>query len=159
MEAPGQVTSATLVTTATTYLDAISRLDTSLLSSVLSHNYKHTFAPSSAGLGPPVGRDEFVSRFGTLRDVLRSYPIGIKQTWPNTSVNQVTVWADSEADFHPHVKNGKDDEWCSKGEYVFIFTMDTQGTKVEQAVEFVDSNATQGMRTLVLKAFEQIKER
>lgn len=155
MESQNKLTESTLVATATAYLDAISDLNPSLLSSLLSEEYKHEFAPASAALGSPVGGEKFISRFEALRDVLRGYPITIKRVSTNLGAKQVIVWATGNADFHPHVRN-EEDVWSFQGEYMFMFTMNASGDKVEHTLEFVDSQSTMEMRAMIAHASQRM---
>lgn len=150
--------SSHLLKTAATYFEAISTLDPALLSSVLADDYEHTFAPQSAGFGAGPDRAGTIARFASLQAVLSSFPTRMKQTWPNEEARQVTVWATSEANFHPRIKQDDGDEaWSFHGEYMFVLTMDASGEKISSVFEFVDSKSTDGMVKLVGKAFERAK--
>jgi hypothetical protein len=71
-------------------------------------------------------------------------------------LKQVVIWADSETEFHPHVRDNDDeDEWKYRGEYVFILTMDQSGEKIEHVLEFVDSKGTERLRGLMARAWKK----
>jgi hypothetical protein len=66
------------------------------------------------------------------------WPVTAKQIIEDGKLNRVIIWAESEAKFKDEVKDDGIDEgeWVWKGEYVFIFSMDKSGEKIERMVEF-----------------------
>ncbi|KAF7365071.1 hypothetical protein MVEN_00378300 [Mycena venus] len=130
-------------------------LDPDIITPSLSENYRHEFAPAS--LDPPLARidgpEAFAARIKFIGAVMSSFPIRAKQTWPNPSLKQVVIWAESESMFHPHVRDNDDEEeWKYKGEYIYVITMDQNCEKIEHVLEFVDSKATQKLLGLVARA-------
>lgn len=73
--------------------------------------------------------------------------------------NRVIIWALGEAHFKEEVRdNGlTDEEWLYKGEYMFIFTMDKSGEKIERVVEFLDSKAAENGRSLIRRAMNNLQ--
>ena len=67
-----------------------------------------------------------------------------KEVIESQDSNQVVVWAMSETCFRDEVKDAgiPEDEWAYKGEYMFVFTMDESGEKIERVLEFLDSKKT-----------------
>lgn len=55
--------------------------------------------------------------------------------------NRVIVCARSEGKFREEAKDAGliGEEWCYRGKYVFIFTINESGEKIESVVEFMDS--------------------
>ncbi|KAJ7366999.1 hypothetical protein DFH08DRAFT_1004829 [Mycena albidolilacea] len=113
-------------------------------------------APLAANPPAPRSREEFAAHIRHLGGILRSFPVRAKQTWPNPVLKQVVIWADSETEFHPHVRDNDDeDEGKYRGEYVFILTMDQSGEKIEHVLEFVDSKGTERLRGLMARAWKK----
>ncbi|KAI0129624.1 hypothetical protein BJ170DRAFT_617053 [Xylariales sp. AK1849] len=159
MESPSHPTPPTLVATATAYMRVFTTLDPNTIISVLSEDYKHVFAPASLNPPGPFTRDGFFSHLTQLQGILRSFPVQFKQTWPNPSLNQIVIWADSETEFHDHVKDNDDvEEWKFRGEYLWVLTMNLTGEKVEHVLEFLDSKATEQLRGLMARAFKKLAE-
>lgn len=146
-----------LLSTAATYLQVFSTLDPDVIAPIQSKTtYRHEFAPASANPPAPRSREEFAAHIRHLGGILRSFPVRAKQTWPNPVLKQVVIWADSETEFHPHVRDNDDeDEWKYRGEYVFILTMDQSGEKIEHVLEFVDSKGTERLRGLMARAWKK----
>jgi hypothetical protein len=52
-----------------------------------------------------------------------------------------------------------EEEWLYVGEYVFFFSMDESGEKIERIVEFLDSKAAVQGRALVARARENLEKK
>lgn len=159
MQSQTETPASTLVATATAYMKVFTTLDPTVFSSILSENYKHEFAPASLNPPQPFTRDGFAAHITRLRGVLRSFPVRMKQTWPNPSLNQVIIWADSETEFYESVKDkNAEDGWKFNGEYIWVLTMDQSGEKIEHVLEFLDSKATEKIRVAMASAFKKREE-
>jgi hypothetical protein len=152
---------SSLLATAQRYLDALTALEADRLAALLAPEYEHTFAPSSAAFGPPVGRDVFVERFVGLRPVLSGMTNNILQSWPNDAGRTITIFARMSPIFHEHIKQAGDqkDEWTFCGEYMFVLTADEIGEKVTKSFEFVESKMADRMKAQIGKAFQRISSR
>ncbi|KAF4344554.1 hypothetical protein FBEOM_1452 [Fusarium beomiforme] len=150
---------STLTATATAYIEVFRTLDTEALSRMLSDTYNHQFAPASANLPGPMDRQGFIARQRHVGEVMASFPVTIKQTWPDPSPRQVLVWADSETNFHKHLRDSDDDEWTKRGEYMFLMTMDESGERIVEVLEFLGSKTTEQIVSMVARALEQKKSR
>ncbi|KAF9761207.1 hypothetical protein IL306_003915 [Fusarium sp. DS 682] len=149
---------STLTATAAAYIDVFRTLDTQALSRILGDNYNHQFAPASANLPGPMDRHGLIARLKHVGEVMSSFTVTIKQTWPNPSLRQVLVWADSETNLHRHLRGSDDDkEWTKRGEYMFLMTMDESGERIVEVLEFVDSKATEQIVSMVARALEKKK--
>ncbi|KAG5806288.1 hypothetical protein H9Q74_014019 [Fusarium xylarioides] len=147
---------STLTATATAYINVFRTLDTEALSRVLSDEYSHRFAPISANLPGPMDHHSFIARLKHVGEVMSSFTVNVKQMWPNPSLQQVLVWANSKTNFHGHLRNSDDDEeWTKRGEYMFLMTKNETGEKIMDVLEFVDSKATEGVVGLVARALEK----
>ncbi|CAJ2511134.1 Uu.00g067590.m01.CDS01 [Anthostomella pinea] len=155
-------TASTLTATAMAYLKVFKTLDPDTIAPIQADNYKHTFAPASLHPPGPFTRETFAHHLTQTRELLRSFPVRVKQLWPNPSLNQVIVWSDSETEFHEHVKDsngdGDGDEWKYRGEYMWLLAMDKNGEKVEHVLEFLDSKGTDQLRALMVRARKRKEE-
>ncbi|CAH0050744.1 unnamed protein product [Clonostachys solani] len=159
MASSNKPTSDTLLSTATAYFQVFTTMDPDVISHIQSDDYTHEFAPASLNMSGTRTKETFASHLKHLAGVLESFPVSIKQTWVNPSLNQVTVWAVSETKFHEHVKDNDDEEeWKFHGEYIFILDMDETGQKVKHVFEFLDSKATENLRLLAARAFKKKEE-
>ncbi|KAH7194435.1 hypothetical protein DER44DRAFT_903125 [Fusarium oxysporum] len=123
---------------------------------ILSDDYNHRFAPISANLPGPMDRHGLIARLKHVVEVMSSFTVTIKQTWPNPSLRQVLVWAESETNFHKHLRDSDDyEEWMKRGEYMFLMTLDESGEKITDVLEFVDSKATEEIVVMVARALEK----
>jgi hypothetical protein len=160
MASTPQISSESLSATATAWLDALGSLDSERLRSLMSPQYSHSFAPASLtelAVGTK-NRDAMCVHAGTVGRVMRSFRVIPRQVWPNPSLRQVVVWADSKAEFKDEAKKGGPDaEWEYAGEYIFVITMNEQGDLVEEVLEFVDSKATERVLGMMARAFKNIQ--
>ncbi|KAH7259227.1 uncharacterized protein BKA55DRAFT_562235, partial [Fusarium redolens] len=155
-ESTGAPAASTLTATATAYIDVFRTLDTEALSNILTDQYSHQFAPASANLPGPMDRHGLIARLQHVGEVMSSFTVTIKQTWPNPSLRQVLVWAGSESNFHRHLRDSDDDEeWTKRGEYMFLMTTDESGERIMDVLEFVDSKATEEIVVMVARALEK----
>ena len=53
------------------------------LAVLLHPDYPHTFNPASEDFGPPLDRESFFGRFGTISPVLVDLPLEPIQSWSN----------------------------------------------------------------------------
>ena len=150
MDAPS---AATLVATAKAFLDVFSSLDGDSISDIQTEGYRHEFAPQSLDVPGPFNAEQFTAHLKNTQLVMSSFPVYVKQIWPNPYLHQVVAWTTSEAIFHENVKDGSDDgEWQYHGEYIWILTMNETGTKVDHVLEFLDSKGTEKLLDLVKRA-------
>lgn len=68
--------------------------------------------------------------------------------------NRVIVWAGGEAFFKDEFKDegATVEAWTYVGEYMFVFTLDESGEKIERVMEFLDSKAADHARDLMKRA-------
>lgn len=150
--------------TAQKFIDQFGTLDTTTLSTILTDNYHHEFAPSSIpSLPGPFDKAGFLAHHSKLQDTMTSFPVIAKETIDNPAANQVTIWATSHTVFREDVKdyeNGmNDEEWTYRGEYVFMLWMEEGGERVTRCVEFLDSLGTKRLRALMKRARENRRKR
>ncbi|KAF4499964.1 hypothetical protein FAGAP_3846 [Fusarium agapanthi] len=146
---------STLTATATTYIDVFRTLDTEALSCILSDEYSHRFAPTSVNLPGSMDRHGLIARLNQVREAMSSFPVTIKQMWPNPSLRQVLVWTKSETNFQRQLRDSDDEEWTKRREYMFLMAMDETGEKITDVLELVDSKATEDIAGLVARALER----
>ncbi|KAI1011875.1 hypothetical protein LB503_004518 [Fusarium chuoi] len=147
---------STLIATATAYIDVFRTLDTEALSRILSDEYSHRFAPASANLPGSMDCYGLIARLNQVGEVMPSFTVTIRQMWPNPSLRQVLVGADSETNFHRQLRDSDDDEeWTKRGEYMFLMAMNESGEKIADVLEFVDSRATEEIVDMVGRALKK----
>ncbi|KAF5549839.1 hypothetical protein FMEXI_4091 [Fusarium mexicanum] len=101
---------STLTATATTYIDVSRTIDTEALSRILGDDYSQRLAPTSVNLPGSMDRHDLIARLNQVGEVMSSFPVTIKQMWPNPSLRQVLVWANFETNFHRQLRDTDDDE-------------------------------------------------
>jgi hypothetical protein len=145
--------SSTNQKTALKFLDAFETLSSDLLT-LRTPTCCHTFAPVS--ITPPTHLDnaKFEAHLNRLREVIRSFPVKAKEIMEDQAQNRVIVWATSRAEFFDELRdNGiPNEEWMFESEYVWFFTLDQSGEKIERIVEFLDSKTTDRGRMLIKRA-------
>ncbi|KAF5610209.1 uncharacterized protein FSUBG_3442 [Fusarium subglutinans] len=145
----------TLTATATAYIDVSRTLDTEALSRILSDEYGHRFAPTWYNLPGSMDRHGLIARLNQVGEVMSSFPVTIKQMWPNPSLRQVLVWGKSETNFRRQLRDSDyDEEWTKRGEYMFLVTMNETGERITDVLEFVDSEGIEDIAGLVARALD-----
>ncbi|KAK7048620.1 hypothetical protein R3P38DRAFT_2870471 [Favolaschia claudopus] len=145
-----------MLATASKYLEVFAALDTSVIASIQTEDYLQEFAPASLNPPAPRTREHFTAHLRHLGGILQSFPVRAKKMWPNPSLRQVVVWAESETVFHEEFKDSEDEEeWRYRGEYVFFLDMDERGEKIRRVLEFVDSKGTERLRGLMARAWKK----
>ena len=142
------------IETAKSLLEGFADLSEHRLVSTRSEDCTHAFAPSSLNMGPPRDNATFAAHLATLREVLSGFPVTPQEIFDSANENTVTVWATGDAIFHEELKDDglSAEEWKYRGEYIFIFQMDSTGRRVQRIVEFLDSKATEHLRELMVRA-------
>ena len=146
-----------LQATAARYLDLFKSLDADAYNDIITPDYEHDFAPESLNFPKQQGKTDFIDRVRSLRSVADSFPVTIKQIWPNPSLGQVVVWAHAVPHFHDYITKAIDEEegkqeWSCRNEYMFVITMDVTGHKVRKTIEFLDNKQTEAITALAIKA-------
>lgn len=145
--------------TAKAYLKLFDTLDPAVIANIQAPNYSHLNAPSSLSPPAPFTVETFAAHLALLRNILKGFPVFVKEIWPNPHLRQVVVWTTSETQFHDHVKDNDDEEeWKVKGEYIWVLKMDESGEKVENVLEFLDSKVTEELKLLAARAFAKKAE-
>lgn len=140
--------------TALSYLQAFSTLSPDSFLAILSPTATHQFAPSSISLPPALSPPAFAHHIDSLRHVLVGFPVTPTEIWADEANGQVTIWARSQTIFREEAKDSgvAEEEWCYRGEYIFVLTLDETRERVERVLEFVDSKGTEGLRGLMGRA-------
>jgi hypothetical protein len=140
--------------TALRYIQAFETLSVETFLSIQTPSCVHTFAPASINIPLPLDANAFVKHISNLKQILKGFPVTAKEILEDEAKNSVIVWAGSQAIFHDELMDAgiPREEWDYRGEYVFIFTMDGSGEKVERVVEFLDSKETERLRGLMERA-------
>lgn len=139
----------TLQLTAETFLKFFDTLDVANLRPIQAESYTHQFAPASLNI-PVLSRDQFDAHITHIREVLKSFAGGAKETWVNTELRQVTMWATAVPQFHDHIiESDPTRQWHYQGEYIFTLFMDDSGQKIERVIEFMDSKVTEQLLELM----------
>jgi hypothetical protein len=142
------------IETARRYIDAFRTLDDEEFTRLKTSDCQHYFAPASLGISEPKSNEEFSAHVQNLRGILKSFPVYIKELFDGEK--HITIWATSETRF---LDQAIDDsipleKWAFKGEYIFILEITEDGMKISKIVEFLDSKATEDLRSLMKRARE-----
>jgi hypothetical protein len=142
------------VATANKFVKAIGELDLDAARALVSPSFTCTFAPSSASLPPPVDFDTYAARMGSLRALLKAYPITVTTMIDcGDAENKVVIHATGQAQFKDEVMDDgmPKEEWVNNGEYIVIFTMNADA-KVDAIFEFTDSKSVDRFVGLMKRA-------
>jgi ketosteroid isomerase-like protein len=142
--------------TALSFLAAFENMDVERSMSLRAPNCIHHFCPSTLGLGTK-NKDEFRAHFETLVPVVERFPVTPVKVFEGGNV--VTVHAVSDAKFRKEAMDGNPDDWQYHGEYVFVFEMSADGTKIESVLEFLDSAKVIALAPLQERARENLAAR
>jgi len=97
--------------------------------------------------------DQWAAHGLSLKEVLVAFPVTPKEVFGHEASNQVTIWATSSAVFRDDVKDDEDSvDWSYFGEYIFVFSFNQAGDKVERVLEFLDSKKVEEVRALMQRA-------
>lgn len=140
--------------TALAFLSAFENLDFEGNLLLRTPDCTHIFRPSSQP--PPINNSQFAAHIQKLKAVISRFPVWPKEVMEDEQQNQVIVWAEGDAFFKDELKDEGD--WSYRGEYVFIFTMDQSGEKIERVVEFLDNKAADRARELVRRATANLEK-
>jgi hypothetical protein len=149
------------VATANKFIEAFSKLDKEALFALASPSFTYTFAPSSAGLPPPMSRDAWFTHITNVVALLKTYPVTVQFIIDcGDPENKVVVHATGQAQFKDEVKDEgiPNEEWVSNGEYIIVFTMNADA-KLNAVFEFMDSKSVDRLSVLVQRASENLKKR
>jgi hypothetical protein len=143
---------STRIETAKKFIDCFRTLDGNEFARLKTLDCLHYFAPASLGMPEFKSSEDFSAHIDTLRNILKAFPVFVNELWDGGS--QITIWATSETQFH---EQAMDDGlsrhvWSYRGEYVFILEFNDTGGKISRIVEFLDSKATEDLRTLMKRA-------
>lgn len=141
---------------ALTFIGGFATLSIHTLLSICTPECIRIFAPASLPPPPPLNNNGFARHISKLQEVLEAFPVTAKEIMHDQQKNQVIIWATSRAEFRQDVKDDRvsDEEWAFEGEYIFILSFDESNEKVHRIVEFLDSKATDRLRSLMKRARE-----
>jgi hypothetical protein len=132
--------------TALAFLNTFDNLDYEANIALRTTDCRHSFAPASLGIGEK-NNEQFESHVKSLQNIIEGIPVTPKQVFEGN--NQITVWATSETRFKEVAKASAPDlDWTYQGEYIFIFTFNDAGDKIQHIVEFLDSKKVEEVHRL-----------
>ena len=143
------------------FVEAFSKLDQETLQTLVSPSFTYSFAPSSAGLPPPMDYDTWATRMGKLRTLLKAYPVTVKTMIDcGDAENKVVIHATGQAQFKDEVMDDgmSKEEWANDGEYIVIFTMNAD-VKLDAVLEFADSKTVDRFVELMQRAGENLQKK
>jgi len=143
------------------FVEAFSKLDQETLQTLVSPSFTYSFAPSSAGLPPPMDYDTWATRMGNVCALLKAYPITVKTMIDCGDVeNKVVIHATGQAQFKDEVMDDgmSKEEWANDGEYIVIFTMNAD-VKLDAVLEFADSKTVDRFVELMQRAGENLQKK
>jgi hypothetical protein len=147
--------------TALAMIAAFEDLDVEKHLSLRAPNCTHLLAPDTAITQPPFSNSDFETHLMKLRGVIEQFPVWPKEVMEDEQQNRVIVWATGQPTFRKELRDDglTEEEWVYKGEYIFIFSMDESGEKIERVVEFLDSKAVVQVRALVQRASANLERK
>lgn len=139
--------------TALAFLDTFENLDLESNLSFRTDDCRHTMAPESMGYGPEKTNEEFAEHFKGIAQLVGAFPVTPKEIFEHEGSNQITIWATGEAIFRDGVKDGDPSvDWSYHGEYMFVFVLNEDGTKIKRLIEFIDSKNVAAVQPLLARA-------
>lgn len=130
--------------TAEKFVSHFTNLDEGILETLLADDYTHQYAPSSIPNQGPFDKKGLINFVIGLKQIIKTYPMTIKESIDSESRHVVTVWTTGQASVHDELKDegSPKEDWEYTGEYMFLLYMNEEGDKVVKTVEFLDSKAT-----------------
>jgi hypothetical protein len=149
-------TTSARLETARTFLAAFGDLSVTTHLSIRSDDCIQIFRPGSVGIPEPQDNATFASHLSHISEVMSGFPVTAREMIDSENEKAVTIWATSNAQFLPELKDQglTAAEWTFQGEYIFVLHMDDSGRKIKRVLEFVDSKATDRLRALMARAKE-----
>jgi hypothetical protein len=153
--------SSARVATANKFIEAFGKLELDAIHDLVSPSFIYTFAPSSATVPPPMDFKTWVGRMGSLKPLLKAYPVTATSTIDcGDAENKVVIHASGQAQFKDEVMDDgiPKEEWVNKGEYIVIFTLNAEG-KLDAVLEFTDSKSVDRFVELMQRAIGNLKKK
>ena len=144
--------------TALAFLDTFRNLDVDANLALRAPDCVHQMGPASLGYSPDgMNNDQFGEHFRGLQPLISHFPVAPKQIFHSPGSNIVTIWATSEAQFQ---QEAMDDEleWEYHGEYLFVFTLNQTGDRIQHIVEYLDSQKVVQVSKLLKRAKENVQK-
>ncbi|KAJ9601881.1 hypothetical protein H2200_013630 [Cladophialophora chaetospira] len=128
-------------------LDTFKDLDYEANIALRTPDCRHSFAPGSLGIKDK-NNEQFAAHIKSLQKTIHGIPVTAKQVFEGG--NQVTVWATGDTRFREDVMALEPNlDWTYQGEYIFLFTFNEAGDKVQHILEFLDSKKVEEARGLL----------
>ncbi|CZR67671.1 uncharacterized protein PAC_17570 [Phialocephala subalpina] len=150
---------STRYSTAMKFFKAADDVDLLGLMAIRSPTCLHYFAPTaSSGPRPPLDNTTYEAHMNQFGAVAQAFPMTIKEIMEDQTQNRVMIWATGGATWKDEAMDSglSAEEWKFEGEWMFIFSMDESGEKIDRVVEFVDTKATDKLRTLMARALGNV---
>ncbi|EXJ61263.1 uncharacterized protein A1O5_11820 [Cladophialophora psammophila CBS 110553] len=133
------------------FLDTFKDLDLESNLALRSPDCAHTIAPATLNFTPCMSNEKWGTHLLSLKKKISALPVTPKEIFEGD--NLVTVWATSKATFRDE---GKDEDltvdWSYEGEYIFVFTFNQAGNKIQHILEFIDSTKVEKVQVLLQRA-------
>ncbi|KIW30681.1 uncharacterized protein PV07_06401 [Cladophialophora immunda] len=137
--------------TAIAFLDTFKDLDLESNLALRTPDCVHTIAPATLNMKPSMSNEQFAAHLLSLKEKISAIPVTPKEIFEGG--NLVTIWATSKTTFR---EEGKDEDltvdWSYDGEYIFVFTFNQAGDKIQYILEFLDSKKVDKARGLLERA-------
>ncbi len=128
-------------------LDTFKNLDYEANVALRTPDCRHSFAPASLGIKEK-NNEQFAAHLQSMQKTVEGIPVTAKQIFEGN--NQVTIWATGDTKFRAEVKAAEPEvDWTYQGEYIFIFTFNEAGNKIQHILEFLDSKKVEDARKLL----------
>lgn len=114
------------------------------------------YAPASTGLPSPLDNTHFAEHMTNMGKVWARFSVHADEISVNEEKKQVTMWAHSDVEVKPGLRDEsfKDAEW--RGEYMYLLSFDENGDKLVRIVEFMDSLRTEELKDMFFKALAKL---
>ena len=128
-------------------LDTFTNLDYEANVALRTPDCRHSFAPASLGILEK-SNEQFAAHIKSMQKNIEGIPVTAKQIFEGN--NQVTIWATGDTKFKEEVKAAEPQlDWTYQGEYIFIFTFNGAGDRIQHILEFLDSKKVEDARKLL----------
>jgi hypothetical protein len=121
----------------------------------------HIFAPASLGVRPPLDNAAYEANLLRFKGLISGFPMTVKEVMEDEKQSRVIAWVAGGQEWNPAAKDPglSEAEWGLVREFIFIFSLDESGEKIERIVEFLNSKGTEQMRKAMVRAAHNLEQK